>query len=85
MQIGGGVKIYSRSTIDDKEGRIVIHKNAKIGANSVIMPGVRIGEGAVVGAMSFVNCDIPAGETWFGVPAISKELAFLRKGGLFGF
>lgn len=33
------------------------------------MPGVTIGENAVVGAFSFVKDDVPAGETWAGVPA----------------
>jgi acetyltransferase-like isoleucine patch superfamily enzyme len=69
VEIGGGTFIYSVSTIDGKRGQVVIGDYAKIGANSVIMPGVTIGEGAVVGAMSFVNKDVPAGCTVVGVPA----------------
>lgn len=69
VQIGGGVKIYSVSTIDNKRGKVTIESGAKVGANSVIMPGVKIGRGATVGAMSFVSRDIPAGETWLGIPA----------------
>lgn len=36
-----------------------IHKHAIIGANSVILPGVTIGEGAAIGANSLItqNCD----------------------------
>ena len=32
------------------------------------MPGVTVGENAVVGAMSFVNCDIPDNCVAAGVP-----------------
>jgi len=37
-----------------------LEKHAIIGASSVIMPGVTIGVGAAVGAVSFVNKDVPA-------------------------
>jgi acetyltransferase-like isoleucine patch superfamily enzyme len=63
VQIGAHCAIYSVSTIDDKSGQVVIRRGAKIGALSVIMPGVEIGEGAVVGSCSFVNRDVPAGAT----------------------
>jgi acetyltransferase-like isoleucine patch superfamily enzyme len=68
VQIGGGVKIYSVSTIDNKEGRVVLKKNCRIGANSVIMPGVSVGEGSVVGALSFVNKNIPDNSVAVGCP-----------------
>ncbi len=69
VQIGSHCSIYSVSTIDGKTGPVVLKRNARIGAHSVIMPGVTVGEDAVVGAMSFVNCDIPAGAVAYGVPA----------------
>ena len=69
VQIGGGVKIYSHSTIDNKKGNIILEEGCKIGANSVIMPNVVIGENAIVGALSFVNQSIPANEVWGGIPA----------------
>ena len=69
VQIGGGVKIYSISTIDNKKGKIVLKKNCKIGANSVIMPGVIIGENSVIGALSFVASDIPDNVVAVGCPA----------------
>jgi acetyltransferase-like isoleucine patch superfamily enzyme len=68
-QVGSHTSIYSVSTIDSKEGRVVIGKNARVGSHCVIMPGVTIGENAVVGAMSYVNRSIPAGATAYGVPA----------------
>ncbi|MCX8175310.1 MAG: acyltransferase [Candidatus Micrarchaeota archaeon] len=52
-----------------RTGRVVIGKNVMIGANCTILPGVRIGDGASISAMSLVNRDIPAGQTWGGVPA----------------
>ena len=48
---------------------IVIEKHAFIGACCVIMPNVRIGEGAVVAAMSLVNKDVPPYTLVGGVPA----------------
>ena len=52
-----------------RTGRVVIGKNVMIGANCTVLPGVKIGDGASVSAMSLVNSNIPAGETWGGVPA----------------
>ena len=52
-----------------RRGPIVIGRNVVIGANTTILPGVTIGDGAVVSAMSLVNRDIPAGAFAGGVPA----------------
>jgi len=40
-----------------------------IGCNSTILPGVCIGEGAIIAAGAVVNRDVPAFEVWGGVPA----------------
>ena len=69
VQIGSHCSIYSVSTIDDKCGPVTLGRNCRVGAHSVIMPGVTIGENAVVGAMSFVNADIPSGAVAYGLPA----------------
>lgn len=69
VQIGSHCSIYSVSTIDDKKGAVVLKKNCRIGSHSVIMPGVTIGENAVIGAFSFVNHDVPADTYAYGVPA----------------
>jgi acetyltransferase-like isoleucine patch superfamily enzyme len=52
-------------------GKIAIGENAMIGAKSTIMPGVKIGDGAMVNAMSLVtmNTVIAANEIWGGIPA----------------
>ncbi len=40
---------------------IVIENGAAIGANSVVLPGVRIGQGAMIAAGSVCDRDVPAG------------------------
>jgi acetyltransferase-like isoleucine patch superfamily enzyme len=47
----------------------VIRKGAKIGANVTLLPGVVIGEDALVGAGSVVVRDVPAGAVVVGNPA----------------
>ena len=69
VQIGSHCSIYSVSTIDGKEGKIVLKKGACIGSHSVVMPGVTVGENSIVGAFSFVNKDIPGSVIALGVPA----------------
>lgn len=69
VEIGGGCHIYSHDSIDDHTGIVILEEDCMIGAHCVIFPGVSIGEGATVGAMSLVNRDVPAGATFVGVPA----------------
>ena len=75
VQIGSHCSIYSISTIDNKEGKVVLKKNCKVGSHSVIMPGVTIGENSVIGAFSFVNTDVPSNVIACGIPVkIIKKL-----------
>jgi acetyltransferase-like isoleucine patch superfamily enzyme len=69
VQIGSHCSIYSVSTIDEKLGPVILKKGCRVGSHSVVMPGVTIGENAVIGAFSFVTQSVPSGETWVGVPA----------------
>lgn len=69
VQIGSHCSIYSVSTIDDKQGKVTLKRNCRIGTHSSIMPGVTVGENSIVGAYSFVNKDVPDNEVWVGVPA----------------
>ena len=50
-------------------GPIVVEDNCFIGVNAVILPGVRIGPNAIVGAGSIVTKDVPPGMVVGGVPA----------------
>jgi UDP-2-acetamido-3-amino-2,3-dideoxy-glucuronate N-acetyltransferase len=49
--------------------RTVVKRGASIGANATILPGLTVGEGAMVGAGSVVTRDVPAGATVVGNPA----------------
>jgi len=49
-----------------------IGANVWIGAGAIILPGVTIGDDAIVGAGSIVTRDVPAGLTVFGNPARAK-------------
>jgi galactoside O-acetyltransferase len=82
--VSGGSKIYSSSdsflgdslvgpTIPE-ELRNVKHKDVyisrfvTIGANSVILPGVKIGENSAIGACSLVTKDVPGNGIYAGNP-----------------
>ncbi|MBR3568250.1 MAG: acyltransferase [Salinivirgaceae bacterium] len=58
-----------------RKGEIHIGKGVMVGMESTIMPGVTIGDGAIVGAGSLVVKDIPAWTVAMGVPAkVVKEI-----------
>lgn len=48
---------------------IVIGRNVWIGANATVLPGVTIGDNAVIGAASVVTKDVPANAVVVGAPA----------------
>ena len=73
VEIGFGCSILSYSSIDKKEGKVLLKRNCKIGSNTVIMPGVTVGENAIIGANSFVNRNIPSNEVWVGSPVRSLK------------
>ena len=47
----------------------LVCNNARIGANAMILPGITIGEGALIGMGSVVTKNIPSYEVWAGNPA----------------
>lgn len=76
--ISSGVQIYTHHTVkwatslgeEPIERRPTrIGSGVYIGPNSVIKMGVTIGDRAVIGAMSYVDRDVPAGGRAWGVPA----------------
>lgn len=69
VQVGSHCSIYSVSTIDGKEGPVILKKNCRIGSHCVVLPGVTVGENTVVGAMSLINKDLPPNCVAYGVPA----------------
>lgn len=78
--IGGGVQIYDtdfhsiyyderKKNIGERSLPIIIKKGAFIGAYSIILKGVTIGQNSVIGAGSVVTKSIPDNEVWAGNPA----------------
>lgn len=82
--IAHGVKIYSASDdytgvgltnptvpqdlTEIHFGKVILEKHVIVGANSVLLPGVTLSQGAAVGALSLVNRDLPAWGIYSGVP-----------------
>lgn len=49
-------------------GNVTVGKGVFFGVGSCVLPGVRIGDGAVIGAGSVVNRDVHPNSVWAGVP-----------------
>lgn len=82
VNIGANAKVYDHDfhSLDYQERRADLLDNIKsapisieddvwIGADSLILKGVKIGRGAIIGAKSVVTKDIPAFTIWAGNPA----------------
>lgn len=55
---------------DDAPDRpVVLRRGCRVGTAAVLMGGVEVGAGAVVGACSLVDADVPAGAVVAGTPA----------------
>lgn len=79
--LGSGVKIWDTdfhsiiyadrvsNDVSVKSLPVVICKGAFVGANSIILKGVTIGEYAVIGAGSVVTKDVPSNQIWAENPA----------------
>lgn len=71
-QAGDGNRVR---TVSEDDRPVHIGKRAFLGVGVVVLPGVTIGENAVVGANSVVSTDIPADAVAAGAPA--KVLRYL--------
>ena len=74
--IGPGAKILTEAHPEQPEIRrtlqtkpVVIRCRAWIGADAIILPGVTVGENAIVAAGTIVTKDVPANTIVAGVPA----------------
>jgi maltose O-acetyltransferase len=81
-QIGPGVQIltadHPRDPVVRQTGQefgrpVVIGRNVWIGGGAIILPGVTIGDDAIVGAGSVVTRSVPAAATAYGNPARARE------------
>lgn len=53
----------------DKFHSIILKKGCSIGANATLLPGITVGENAMIGAGSVVTKDVPANAIVVGNPA----------------
>lgn len=76
--LGPGVQIYCPQHHKDRAKRIAglemahpvaIGCDVWIGGGAILLPGVRVGDGAIIGAGSVVTRDVPVGATVVGNPA----------------
>jgi acetyltransferase-like isoleucine patch superfamily enzyme len=60
---------YWRLPWDEQKTGVTLGQNVWLGCGVTVLPGVSIGDHAVVGANSVVTKSIPAGTVWAGNPA----------------
>lgn len=61
---------YPRSVrVKEELAGVTVRRGAKLGANCTVLPGLEIGEGALVGAGSVVTKDVPQAKVVAGNPA----------------
>lgn len=84
-QIGPAVQIYTADHPRDPEVRrsglesgkpVTIGANVWIGGGAILLPGITVGDDAVIGAGSVVTSDVPARATVVGNPARQKVHRF---------
>jgi len=78
VSVSAGVQIYTHDTVKqstsmgkeaEERAPTTIGSGVYLGPLTVVEMGVTIGDRAVIGAMSLVNCDIPADARAWGCPA----------------
>lgn len=81
-QVGPAVQLYAadhpRDPAQRRAGKefgrpIYVGRNVWIGGGAIVLPGVTIGDDAVIGAGSVVTRDVGPGVTVFGNPANPKR------------
>ena len=64
-----GTHDFNSSSMQLHTKKITIRKNAFIGVRAMVLPGVNIGENAIIGAQAVVTKDVPSNEIFAGNPA----------------
>lgn len=64
------------SGVDEIKNGVEIEDNVWIGANSIILPGVKICNGSVIGAGSVITKNVPPNSIIFGNPGRIKSLRY---------
>ena len=69
-RIGDNLTVYQGVTFGVHDGgRPTVGNNVTVYPNAVVVGAVKIGDGATIGALSYVSHDVPAGVTVVGSPA----------------
>lgn len=89
--IGPGVQTANDRGVNPRDYRdngqvgVTIGEHVMIGVGAILLPGVKIGDGATVAAGALVTKDVGAGETVFGSPArviYRKPVGIIEASGL---
>ncbi len=80
VRIGSDCLIAGQSAIG---GSTVLGDRVTLAGNAALSDHINIGDGATVGGLSGVSKNVPAGEVWFGTPAMPYR-AFARRQYLIG-
>lgn len=64
---------YIAASVPPQRPRTVVEDFVSIGANATILPGVRIGHGAMIGAGAIVTKDVPPHATVIGSQIIASK------------
>lgn len=67
--IAFGAAVLSHNFLYSRHETTTIGSNTFIGARAIIMPGVTVGDGCIVSALSLVARDVPSGCVVMGNPA----------------
>jgi acetyltransferase-like isoleucine patch superfamily enzyme len=67
--VTGNARRISWPKLNPDEQGPEIENGVRVGLNASILPGVKIGKGAIVGAGAVVTKDVPAHKVVLGVPA----------------
>jgi len=75
------VSVFIEENLRTKFGKIVIKNNVYIGARTILMPGVEIGEYSIIGAGSIITKDVPSYSLVIGSPGevVLDTREFLKK------
>jgi acetyltransferase-like isoleucine patch superfamily enzyme len=73
--IGYGATILAHEATQKefRTGKVEIGEDVLIGANTTVLPGVKIGDNATISANSLINRDVKEGEFVGGVPVEKIE------------
>ncbi len=68
-------KRYEIPKANDEDGLVEIEDDVWVGANAIILKGVKIGKGAIIGAGTIVSFDVPPFTKVYGAkPLVCKKI-----------